>query len=80
MRCAIKRRVSSAGVVGKNWRGERWRQIHPPTHLYYFSAATLRKALAETSKEGGMSRKENEEFLRQYYSERYMSMIFDNQR
>ena len=29
------------------WRGERWRQIHPPTHLYYFSAATLRKALAD---------------------------------
>ena len=28
-------------------RGERWRQIHPPTHLYYFSAATLGKALTQ---------------------------------
>ncbi len=23
------------------WRGERWRQIHPPTHLWYFSRRTL---------------------------------------
>jgi SAM-dependent methyltransferase len=28
-------------------RGERWRQIHPPTHLYYFSSATLGKALVQ---------------------------------
>ncbi len=27
-------------------RGPRWRLIHPPTHLYYFSAATLRRAAA----------------------------------
>jgi hypothetical protein len=46
----------------------------------YKKTEEYRKALAETSKEGGMSQKENEEFLRQYYSERYMSMIFDNQR
>lgn len=29
-------------------RGKRWRMIHPPTHLHYFSAATLR-ALLERS-------------------------------
>lgn len=26
-------------------RGPRWRQIHPPTHLWYFSQATMRRAL-----------------------------------
>jgi SAM-dependent methyltransferase len=26
-------------------QGPRWRQIHPPTHLWYFSEATLRRAL-----------------------------------
>jgi hypothetical protein len=36
------------------------------------------KAIAEAAKEGGMSPQQNEEFLRQFYSERYMSMIFDN--
>jgi hypothetical protein len=45
----------------------------------YKKTEEFRKALAETAKEGSMSPKENEEFLRQYYSERYMSMIFDNQ-
>ena len=39
-----------------------------------------RKILAETSKKGGMNRKENEEFLREFYSEQYMSMIFDSPR
>jgi SAM-dependent methyltransferase len=28
------------------WRKQRWRLIHPPTHLYYFSPATLRQAAA----------------------------------
>jgi SAM-dependent methyltransferase len=27
------------------WRGPRWRQIHPPTHLHYFSKATLTRML-----------------------------------
>ena len=27
-------------------RGERWRQIHPPTHLWYFSAESMRRTLA----------------------------------
>jgi hypothetical protein len=37
-----------------------------------------RKALAEAAREGGgMSKQENEEFLRQFYSERYMSLLFE---
>jgi SAM-dependent methyltransferase len=27
------------------WRGERWRLIHPPTHLFYFSRRTIAAAL-----------------------------------
>jgi hypothetical protein len=27
--------------VVARWRGRKWRQIHPPTHLHYFSTATL---------------------------------------
>lgn len=37
------------------------------------------KALAETAKEGSMAPQENEELLREYYSGRYMSMIFEDQ-
>jgi SAM-dependent methyltransferase len=33
------------------WRGERWRQVHPPTHLFYFSARTLKKALENSGLE-----------------------------
>lgn len=27
------------------WRGAKWRQIHPPTHLHYFSKTTLTRLL-----------------------------------
>lgn len=27
------------------WRGAKWRQIHPPTHLHYFSRSTLTRLL-----------------------------------
>jgi SAM-dependent methyltransferase len=27
------------------WRGAKWRQIHPPTHLHYFSKSTLSRLL-----------------------------------
>ncbi len=33
------------GSLMARWRGGKWRQIHPPTHLHYFSAATLSKLL-----------------------------------
>ena len=29
------------------WRGGKWRQIHPPSHLHYFSKDTLRLLLAK---------------------------------
>lgn len=29
------------------WRGARWRQIHPPTHLHYFSKDTLSRLLGK---------------------------------
>lgn len=40
--------VITTGDIGSlvaRWRGERWRQIHPPTHLYYFSRKTLTLAI-----------------------------------
>ena len=33
------------GSLMARWRGRKWRQIHPPTHLHYFSRATLTKLL-----------------------------------
>jgi SAM-dependent methyltransferase len=33
------------GSVVARLRGARWRQIHPPTHLHYFSKATLTRLL-----------------------------------
>ena len=47
--------LSSGGVIAittgdigstvARFRGPKWRQIHPPTHLHYFSSATLAKLL-----------------------------------
>ncbi len=39
--------VTTADVESLNarLRGERWRMIHPPTHLHYFSAATITRLL-----------------------------------
>lgn len=31
--------------VNARWRGQRWRLIHPPTHVHYFSVATMRRLL-----------------------------------
>jgi len=33
------------GSLNARWRGSRWRMIHPPTHLHYFSSATLARLL-----------------------------------
>jgi len=33
------------GSRNARWRRERWRQIHPPTHVNYFSRATMRLLL-----------------------------------
>lgn len=35
------------GSLLARFRGRRWRQIHPPTHLHYFSKATLTRLLAK---------------------------------
>jgi len=33
------------GSMNARWRGRRWRMIHPPSHLHYFSAATMSRLL-----------------------------------
>lgn len=33
------------GSAFARWRGPRWRMIHPPTHLQYFSTASLTRLL-----------------------------------
>ena len=33
------------GSLNARWRGSRWRLIHPPTHLHYFSRRTLERLL-----------------------------------
>lgn len=53
----IARHITPGGLIAlttgdiesavARWRGKRWRQIHPPTHLHYFSRATLSKLLAK---------------------------------
>jgi SAM-dependent methyltransferase len=34
------------GSLVARWRGRRWRMIHPPSHLHYFSRDTLSRLLA----------------------------------
>ncbi len=41
--------VLTTGDIGSwlaRWRGRRWRLIHPPTHLHYFSRPTITRLLA----------------------------------
>lgn len=33
------------GSLNARWRKSRWRQIHPPTHLFYFSRKTLSRTV-----------------------------------
>lgn len=35
------------GSLLARFRGKKWRMIHPPTHLYYFSKSTISKLLKE---------------------------------
>ena len=37
--------TSDIGSLNAKLRGKNWRQIHPPTHLHYFSVKTLEKLL-----------------------------------
>ena len=44
----------TTGDIGSfvaRWRGAKWRQIHPPTHLHYFSRQTLETLLDRNSME-----------------------------
>jgi SAM-dependent methyltransferase len=43
--------TGDAGSLVARIRGERWRQIHPPTHLYYFSRGTLTQAVKQAGLE-----------------------------
>jgi SAM-dependent methyltransferase len=42
---AIALTTGDIGSWMARWRGARWRQIHPPTHLHYFSKSTLTRLL-----------------------------------
>jgi len=33
------------GSLNARWRGRRWRMVHPPTHLHYFSVQTMTRLL-----------------------------------
>ena len=37
--------TGDAGSPMARWRGARWRLIHPPTHLFYFTRDTIRELL-----------------------------------
>jgi hypothetical protein len=67
------------GAVTRQWKtdAEGYIKFRDAQFEAFKKTEEYRKALAETSKEGSMSPKENEEFLREYYSARYMAMIFD---
>lgn len=39
------------GSWNARWRGKRWRQIHPPSHVNYFSRRTIRTLLTRTGYE-----------------------------
>ncbi len=46
--------VITTGDIGSlvaRWRKSRWRQIHPPTHLFYFSRKTLSRAVEQAGLE-----------------------------
>ena len=33
--------TGDVGSLNARWRGRKWRLIHPPTHLFYFSRRTI---------------------------------------
>jgi hypothetical protein len=68
------------GVVTRTWTADApsFVKFRDAQFAAFKKTEEYRKALAETAKEGGMDARQNEEFLREFYSERYMSMIFEN--
>ena len=65
------------GLVARKWESdtEAFMKFRDAQFSAFKKTDEYKKALAETNKEGGAS-KQNEEFIREFYSERYMSMIF----
>ena len=68
------------GVLIRKWttNAEGFIKFRDAQFASFKNTEEYRQALADTAKEGNTTPKENEEFLREYYSERYMAMIFDN--
>ena len=67
------------GTVTRKWNADAaaFAKFREAQFAAFKKTEEYRKALAETAKEGSMDAKQNEEFLREFYSERYMSMIFE---
>src|SRR6267154_322237 len=74
------------GVVTRNWTANTasFIRFRDSQFAAYKKTEEYRTALVETAKEAnkseGLSAKKNEEFLREFYSETYLSMIFDKPR
>src|SRR5262249_32934582 len=43
--------TGDAGSLLARIQGEKWRQIHPPTHLFYFTRATLARVFEKAGLE-----------------------------
>ena len=67
------------GVVTRKWKADTagFIKFRDAQFSAYKKTEEYRQALERANKEGSMSSEQNEEFLREFYSERYMSMIFD---
>ena len=67
------------GVVSRQWNASRaeFVKFRDAQFDAFKKTEEYRKILEESRKEGGLDPQQNEEFLREFYSERYMSMIFD---
>jgi hypothetical protein len=68
------------GTVTRQWKAsyKEFLKFRDQQFAAFKKTEEYRKALEETAKEGGsMSARENEEFLREFYSARYMSLIFE---
>ena len=69
------------GLVTRKWEADTagFIKFRDAQFAAYKKTEEYRQALERTSKGGSRNSMQNEEFLREYYSERYMSMIFDEQ-
>lgn len=70
------------GLVTRHWTPNKveFTKFRDAQFAAFKKTENYRQALAQANKDGDMSAKENEEFLGQFYSEIYMSMVFDESR